>query len=46
VSKDVLKCVGELEGIHITKTELNMGVDNQFGEPKDFTTQMEGISET
>jgi hypothetical protein len=46
VSKDVLECVCELEGVDVAETVLNVGVDHELRETKDFTTQMEGVSET
>jgi hypothetical protein len=45
VCKHVLQSIGELEGIDVTETELNMGVDNELGETQDFSTQMESVSE-
>ena len=32
VGKDVLQCVGELEGIHVTQAELDVGIDHELGE--------------
>jgi len=46
VPKDILQRIGELKSINITETELNVGIDDKFRETKDFTTQMESISET
>jgi hypothetical protein len=46
VSKDVLECVCELEGVDVAEAVLDVGVDNELRETKDFTTQMEGVSET
>jgi hypothetical protein len=44
--KDVLKGIGQLEGINIAETELNIGVHNQLRKTKDFTAEMEGVSES
>lgn len=44
--KDILQCIGKLEGIDIAKTELNVSIDDKLGEAKDFATKMESISET
>jgi hypothetical protein len=44
--EDVLKSVRKLEGIHVAQTELDVGVDDEFGKAKDFSTKMERISES
>lgn len=44
--KDVLKGIGELERVNVSKTELDMGVDDKLGEAQNFSAQVEGISET
>ena len=44
VTKDVLKGVGKLKCINVSKTELDVSVDNKLGQAENFTTQMEGIS--
>lgn len=36
--EDVLKRVSKLECVHVAKTELDVGIDNQFRQPKDLTT--------
>lgn len=46
MSEDILQCIRELESINIAETELNMGIDHELGEAKNFTTQVESISET
>lgn len=46
MSKDVLDSIGKLEGIDISEAVLNVGVDDEFCQTKDFSTQMEGVSET
>ena len=38
VREDVLNGVGELEGVNIAETELNVSVDDELGETKNFTT--------
>lgn len=46
VSKGVLQAVSQLKCIHVTKAILDVRVNYQFGESKDFTTQVEGVAET
>jgi hypothetical protein len=46
MSKNILESVCELEGVDIPQTELDVGINNKLGETKNFTTKMEGISET
>lgn len=46
VGKHVLQTICKLEGIHITKSELNVGVDNELGQSQNFSTKMEGVSES
>jgi hypothetical protein len=46
VGKHVLQSIGELESVYITKSELNMRVDNELGQSKNLSTEMEGVSET
>ena len=46
MGKDVLDGIGELECVDIPETVLNMGVDDELGQAKDFSTQVEGVSET
>ena len=46
MSKDVLDGIGELEGINISETVLNVGIDDEFSQTKDFTTQVEGVAKT
>lgn len=45
MSEDILDGIGELEGIDIAETVLNVGVDDELGQTKDFSAQVEGISE-
>ena len=46
VSKGVLQTVSQLECIHVTKAILDVRVNYQFGESKDFTAQVEGVAKT
>jgi len=46
MSEDVLDGIGKLKSIHISETVLNVGVNNELGQTKDFSTQVEGISKT
>lgn len=46
MGEDVLDGVRELEGIDISETVLNMSIDNELSQTKDFSTQVEGVSET
>ena len=46
VGKGVLQTISQLESIHVTKAILDVGVNYQFGESKNFTTQVEGVAET
>ena len=46
MGKNVLKAVGELKGVDVTESVLDVGVDNQFREAEDFATQVEGVSKT
>ena len=46
MSEDTLNGIGELEGIDIAETVLNVGVNDKLGRTKDFSTQVEGVSET
>lgn len=45
VRKNVLQGIGQLERVHVTQPELNMRIHDKLGEPKNFTAQMESISE-
>ena len=44
VGECVLQAISQLEGIHVAKAILDMGVNNQFCESEDFTAQMEGVA--
>ena len=46
MSKDVLQCIGELERVDVSKSELDVCVDDELRQPKNFTAQVEGVSET
>lgn len=43
--ENVLQGIGQLERIYITETELDMRIDDEFGQTKNLSTQMECISE-
>ena len=44
VGEGVLQTVSQLEGIHVAKAILDVGVNNELGQPKYLTTQMEGVA--
>jgi hypothetical protein len=46
MGEDVLNGIGELEGIDISETVLNVSVNDELGQTKNFSAQMEGVSET
>jgi hypothetical protein len=46
MGEDVLKSIGELERVDVPQPELDVRVDDQLGESKDFTTQVEGVPES
>lgn len=46
MSKNVLQSIGQLERIDIAEPKLYVGVNDKFSKTKNFTTQMECISET
>jgi hypothetical protein len=35
-----------LEGVNIVQPVLNVSVNDKFGEPEDFTTQVKRVTET
>lgn len=45
VSENVLEGVGELEGVDIPETVLDVRVHDEFRKTEDLTAQMERISE-
>lgn len=46
MSEHVLQSIGELERIDIAQSELDVRVDNELRKTKDFSTQMERVSES
>lgn len=44
--EDVLNRISQLESVYITKSELDVGVDDKFRKSEDFPTKMESIAET
>lgn len=38
MGEDVLDSIGELEGVDIAETVLNVGINNELGQTKDFST--------
>ena len=43
--EDVLDGIGKLEGVDISEAILDMGVNNELGQTKDFSAQVERVSE-
>ena len=43
--EDVLKRIGELEGVDVAQTELHVCVDHELRQAKNLATQVEGVSE-
>jgi len=41
--ENILKSIRELEGVNVTKTVLDMGVNDEFRQAKNFSTQVESI---
>ena len=46
MGEDILDSISQLESIDIAETVLNVGVNDKLGRTKDFSTQVEGVSET
>lgn len=46
VGKNVLQTVSQLECIDVTETILDVRIDDQLGQAKNLTTQVEGVTET
>ena len=46
MSKDVLQCIGELERVDVSKSELDVRIDDKLRKTQDLTAEMEGISES
>ena len=44
--ENVLNGIGKLEGINIAKSELDVRIDHELCQAKNFAAQVEGISET
>lgn len=44
--KDVLQSIGQLEGVNVAKSELDVCVDDKLGETQNFTAQVECVSKT
>lgn len=44
--KHVLQPIRQLERIDVPKPELDMRVDDEFGETENLSDEMEGVSET
>jgi len=45
MSEDVLDGIGKLEGIDISETVLDVGVNDELSQTKDFSAQVESVSE-
>ena len=45
MGEDVLDGISELEGVDISETVLNMSVNDELREAKNFSAQVEGVSE-
>ena len=45
MGEDVLDGIGELESVDISETVLNVGINDELGQTKNFSTQVEGVSE-
>ena len=44
MSENILQSIGQLEGIHIIQTVLNMRIHNQFRQSQNFPAQMKSIT--
>ena len=44
--EDILQRIRQLERIDIAQTELNVRIHDELRQAKDFTTQVERVSET
>jgi len=44
MGEGVLDGIGELEGVDVPEAILNVRVNYELGQAKDFSTQVEGIS--
>ena len=45
MGEDILDGVSKLEGVYISETVLNVGVNDELGRAKDFSARVEGVSE-
>jgi len=45
MGEGVLDGIGELEGVDVPEAILNVGVNNELGQTKNFSTQVEGVPE-
>lgn len=45
VGEHELKTIGELEGVDVAETVLDMRIDDELGEAEDLATEVEGVSE-
>ena len=45
MGEDVLDGISELESVDISETVLNVGINDELGQTKNFSTQVEGVSE-
>jgi hypothetical protein len=41
--ENILKGIRELEGVNVTKTVLDMGINDELRQAKNFSTQVERI---
>jgi hypothetical protein len=46
VCKNVLDGIRQLEGVDVTKSELDVRIDDELCKTQDFTAQVERVSET
>jgi len=45
MGKDVLDGISKLESVDISETVLNVGVNDKLGQAKNFSAQVESVSE-
>ena len=46
VGEEILQSVRKLESVDVTKSELDVRVDDELGQSQDFSAEMEGVSES
>lgn len=46
VREHVLKTISKLESVDVTESELNVGVNNELGETKNFSAKVESVTES